>query len=273
MTRLHQPTEFPGWSTLLSDRGFDSGVLLLLDFDGTLSDIAATPEAAVLRSGNADALGALSKASGNIIGVISGRSLDDVSALVGLPELVYAGNHGMEIRGAGLEYLNPYAATTVASLGQIAARLEVALDDIPGTRVENKTLTLTVHYRQTPDGYHDAVKSIVNDVAGRFWDTGLYRTTTAKAAIELKPAVDWDKGRALDFIRTSAAPNALPIYFGDDLTDEDAFLAARFAGGYGVFIGPAGAPTCANYRLDSPAAVTDVLNDLASRLPKRSEEA
>lgn len=239
-------------------------VLLLLDFDGTLSEIAPRPEGAALRPGNADLLAALSRKPGYTVGILSGRALDDVAHRVGVPGLVYAGNHGLEISGPDLQYLHPAAAASIPPLSQIANRLVAALSDVPGAQVENKTLTLTVHYRRVPPEYHGRVESIVQDVAGPAITAGQIRVSTAKAAIELRPAVDWHKGRALDLVRSRLAPGAFPIYVGDDATDEDAFAAAQNAGGFGVFVGPAGSPTLAKYRLDSPAAVSDALAQLAS---------
>ena len=238
-------------------------VLLLLDFDGTLSEIVARPEDATLRPGNAGLLEALNRKPGYTVGVVSGRELSDVSRRVGVPGLVYGGNHGLEICGPDLEYRHPDAAAAIARFAELAARLETALAEAPGAHVENKTLTLTVHYRQTPAEHHERVVAIVNDVAGLEIAAGRVRLAAAKAAVELRPSIDWHKGRALELIRSRRAPQACPVYVGDDATDEDAFAAAQAAGGRGVFVGPPGSPTCAKYRLDSPAAVSAALTQLA----------
>ena len=252
-------------------------LLTLLDFDGTLSDIAARPEDAVLRAGNAPLLQALASGMPGVIaiagvGVISGRALDDVSRRVGVPGLVYAGNHGLEIAGPGIRYRHPAAAAAVPMMAEAAGRLAAGLDGIPGILVENKGITLTLHYRRTPAeyrcravaGFYDAVRPLA---AG-----GRCRITAAKAALELRPAADWHKGRALELIRARIAPGAVPLYIGDDATDEDAFRAAQAAGGAGVCVLPAGdadagadavTDTAAGWRLASPAAVTAALSELA----------
>ena len=250
--------------SLSKDVSTQSSLLLLLDFDGTLSEIAPRPEDAVLRPGNSKLLEALSRKPGSTVGILSGRSLDDVAHRVGVPGLVYAGNHGLEISGPDLQYLHPAAAASIPAFSEIASRLVSALSDVPEAQVENKTLTLTVHYRRVPPECHHRVESIVQEVAGPAITAGRIRSSTAKAAIELRPAVDWDKGRALDLVRSRLAPGAFPIYIGDDATDEDAFAAAQDADGFGVFVGPAGSATRAKYRLDSPAAVSDALAKLAS---------
>jgi len=264
---LTQPTAFPGWSDLIPPGPGRPPVLLLLDFDGTLSEIVEHPESAALRPGNADLLESLNRKPGSTVGVISGRSLDDVRRRVGVPGLVYGGNHGLEICGPHLQYLHPHAAAAIAHFAELAALLDASLAEIPGAHVENKTLTLTVHYRQTPAEHHARVGAIVDDVAESAITAGRVRLAAAKAAIELRPSIDWNKGRALELIRSRLAPDAVPIYIGDDATDEDAFAAAQAVGGCGIFVGPADFPTRAKYRLDSPAAVTNALADLASINP------
>ncbi len=242
-------------------------VLLLLDFDGTLSEIVARPEIATLRPGNARLLKTLTQSPGYTVGIISGRSLDDVSRRVCLPNLVYGGNHGLEIAGPGLDYLHPDAANAIATLSDTSRRLEAALADVTGSLVENKSLTLTVHYRQVPAEQQEQLRSIVASVSHPHLDNGLIRVSTAKAAIELRPAVDWNKGRALELIRARLAPAAFPIYVGDDSTDEDAFASAQALGGIGVFVGPPSAPTVARRRLETPAGVTCFMSRLIMAEP------
>ena len=237
-------------------------ILLLLDFDGTLSAIAPSPDAAVLRPGNAALLKGLAYHPQCTVGIISGRRLDDVSQKVGVPGLVYAGNHGLEINGPGLQYCHPDVAAALPAIAQAASQMDVALSGVPGAFVERKTITLTVHYRRTPAEYHDTVASLFRDVTQPLIAAGRCRATTAKSALELRPAVDWDKGRALTLIRSRLAPSAFPVYIGDDATDEDAFQAAQALGGAGVLVGPATAETGAQWRLDTPADVSTALANL-----------
>ena len=264
VTNSTQPRPFPGWTSLLPHTHGGSGVLLLLDFDGTISDIVDNPDGAVLRPGNRDLLASLSERPSFMLGILSGRSLDDVRRRVAVPNLVYGGNHGLEISGPGLKYLHPAAAAAIGHLSGLAAALGAALSPIPGAHVENKTLTLTAHYRQTPDELHDRVHALVEEVAEPAVAAGRVRISSAKAAIELRPAIEWDKGRALNLIRARKSPNSLAIYIGDDTTDEAAFAAAQEVGGFGIFVGPKGSATRAKYRLDSPAAVGDALVDLSA---------
>ena len=259
------------WPRLLARIAGRPTVLLLLDFDGTLSDIVARPEDATLRPGNAASLDALNRKPGYTVGVVSGRELGDVSRRVGVAGLVYAGNHGLEIRGPDLEYRHPAAAAAIPVLAAAADRLATALADIPGAQVENKTLTLTVHYRRTPEERQERMTAIFREVTGRLVDEGIYRVTAAKSALELRPSVDWHKGRALELIRRRLAPSAFPIYIGDDATDEDAFAAAQASGGGGIFVGPPDAASCARYGLDAPSAVTAALSELAAIETRRRQ--
>ncbi len=252
------------WRSLLARIAHQPAILLFLDFDGTLSDITARPEDAALRPGNAALLNDLNGVPGYAVGVVSGRALADVSHRVGLPGLTYAGNHGLEIRGPNLTYLHPVAAAAVPILAQAAHRLSAALAVIPGAQVEHKTLTVTVHYRRTPGKYHQPVVAIFREAIAPLVERGLCRVTTAKSAIELRPAADWHKGRALNYIRCRLSPRAFPIYIGDDATDEDAFRSAQQAGGAGVFVGPSNALSAAQYQLDDPCAVTAALSELAA---------
>ena len=258
-----QPQPFPGWSGLLPHPAESSA--LLLDFDGTLSEIVDNPEAAVLFPGNRDVLASLGERPSLVVGILSGRSLDDVRQRVAVPNLVYGGNHGLEISGSGLQYVHPDAAAAIDCLAGLAVAIGEALSPIPGAHVENKTLTLTAHYRRTPAELHNRVRTLVEAAAAPAVAAGRVRISSAKAAIELRPSIDWDKGRALELIRTRKSPNAVPIYIGDDTTDEAAFAAAQDAGGFGIFVGPQDSATCAMYRLDSPAAVGQALADLSAR--------
>ena len=246
-------------------------LLTLLDFDGTLSDIAGRPEDAVLRAGNASLLQALADRMPGVVaavGVVSGRALADVAGRVGVPGLVYAGNHGLEIAGPGIRYRHPVAEAAVPMMAEAAGRLAAGLDGIPGILVENKGITLTLHYRRTPAEYRCRAVAGFYDVVRPLVAGGRCRITAAKAALELRPAADWHKGRALELIRAWIAPGAVPLYIGDDATDEDAFRAAQAAGGAGVCVRPAGdtdagIATAAGWRLGSPAAVTAALSELA----------
>lgn len=257
------PEQIP-WSALLERLAAPPHILLLLDFDGTLSEIAERPADAVLRYGNAELLETLGRNPRFTVGVISGRALNDVSERVGIPGLVYGGNHGLEIRSPGLEYVHPAASAAIPAIADAADRLAADLAHFPGAMVENKELTLTAHYRLTPPEFHDDIAMIFLDTVSALLSGGSCRVTTGKMAIELRPAVNWHKGDALDLIRFQLTADAYPLYIGDDETDEDAFEAALAAGGAGVYVAPSPPPqTRAICRINSPAEVSVCLSHLA----------
>src|SRR6185369_2814198 len=142
-------------------RARDAGrVLLALDFDGTLSPIAARPEAAVLPRATASALAGLAARGDVTVAILSGRSVADIRRRLGL-DCVYAGNHGLEIEGPGISFRHPEAVLRLPALFNACVDIDTALDGIGGAFVERKGLSCTVHFRQVPDAFHDQVRSAV----------------------------------------------------------------------------------------------------------------
>jgi trehalose 6-phosphate phosphatase len=238
------------------------------DFDGTLSEIVEDPDSARLVDGAADALISLSAACP--VAILSGRDLADVRERIGLPGLWYAGSHGFELTGPdGTHHQNPEAAASIPVLAGAAADLADQLGHIPGVVVEHKRFGVAVHYR-------NAARDRVGEVAAAVRTAGqrtALRVTTGREVIELRPNIDWDKGKTLrwvlDYIRDNeGAGPLLPIYLGDDITDEDAFDAVD---GDGIAIlvrhGDDGdRATAARYALDDPDRVREFTERLARRL-------
>jgi trehalose 6-phosphate phosphatase len=238
------------------------------DFDGTLSEIVEDPDSARLVDGAADALISLSAACP--VAILSGRDLADVRERIGLPGLWYAGSHGFELTGPdGTHHQNPEAAASIPVLAGAAADLADQLGHIPGVVVEHKRFGVAVHYR-------NAARDRVGEVAAAVRTAGqrtALRVTTGREVIELRPNIDWDKGKTLrwvlDYIRDNeGAGPLLPIYLGDDITDEDAFDAVN---GDGIAIlvrhGDDGdRATAARYALDDPDRVREFTERLARRL-------
>lgn len=238
---------------------------ICLDFDGTLSAIVGDPDSATLADGAADALRRLAALCP--VAVISGRDLPDIRQRVGITGLWYAGNHGYELTGPDGSHHENDAATSWTPIGQqAAAELGDSLEHIPGVRVEHKRFTVAVHYRNAAADQIDGVIETVSRYGHRH---GL-RITYGRKLIELRPDLDWDKGTALTWIRQRIirSGRALPVYVGDDSTDEDAFDTVRFSG-IGVVVRNAeddDRPTAAQFSLDSPAEVVAFLRKLGHRL-------
>ena len=227
-------------------------VLVLFDFDGTLAPIATRPELATLPPETKQALQVLGDSEKFIVGVVSGRGLDDLRERVGLPALIYAGNHGLEIVGANVVFLHPDAGSLQGFLRQIHQRLRTAMAEQPGVIIEDKGLTLSVHFRLVSDDQVNQVEERFNSAVAPFRESAKIRVTRGKKVLEVRPNVDWNKGSAIAKIMEVNPAATLSVFFGDDLTDEDGFEVVQDAGGIAVFVGPTRQPTKAQYRVDSP---------------------
>lgn len=199
---------------------------VFFDFDGTLSDIVEDPDAAWLAPG---ALEALQKLAARCpIAVLSGRDLADVTQRVGLPGIWYAGSHGFELTAPdGTHHQNDAAAAAIPVLKQAAAELRQQLGPFPGVVVEHKRFGVAVHYRNAARDRVGEVAAAVRTAEQRH----ALRVTTGREVIELRPDVDWDKGKTLlwvlDHLPHSGSAPLVPIYLGDDITDEDARSGTR----------------------------------------------
>ncbi|MBI2803435.1 MAG: trehalose-phosphatase [Planctomycetes bacterium] len=235
-------------------------MLLGLDFDGTLSPIVEDPSKAELSLETQDIIKALAAIPGISVAIVSGRSLQDVRGRVGIDGLIYAGNHGLEIHGPGLSYLDPTAVKARRALGWLAAALTKGLSQITGVIVENKSLTLSVHCRQVAIEDRETVFRHVQAAAAVAPDC--FRISVGKLVYEVCPQAHWHKGSAMRWIDGQIGrQNTLTLYLGDDRTDEDAFRT--LAHGITVKVGEP-CETAATYHLDSPASVREFLYWLAS---------
>jgi trehalose 6-phosphate phosphatase len=240
---------------------------VFFDFDGTLSDITGDPDSARLSEGAADALTLL--VAQCPVAILSGRDLADVRQRIGLPGIWYAGSHGFELTGPdGAHHQNPDAAASIPVLKQAAAQLTDQLGHIPGVVVEHKRFGVAVHYRKAARDRLGEVTAAVRSAGQRI---GL-RVTTGREVIELRPNVDWDKGKTLrwvlDYMRDDEADPLLPIYLGDDITDEDAFDAVR-NDGITVVVrhsDDGDRATAALFALDNPEQVREFTERLAGQL-------
>ncbi len=243
---------------------------VFFDFDGTLSDIVNDPDTATLAPGAHDALRRL--AGQCPVAVLSGRDLADVTERVGLPGIWYAGSHGFELTAPdGTHHQNDTAAAAIPVLEQAAADLRDRLGSIPGVVVEHKRFGVAVHYRNAA---RDRVGEVAAAVRAAGRGDGL-RVTTGREVIELRPNIDWDKGKTLRWVidhlqqaGSGARENLVPIFLGDDITDEDAFDAVR-QDGIPIIVrhdDDGDRATAALFALDSPAQVSEFVERLARQL-------
>lgn len=216
-------------------------VALFLDFDGTLVDIAETPNAIRIPDDLPRRLADLDARVGGRLALITGRSLVDIRSHLGPVSVMVVGSHGAEHGDTPAEatMLSRDAAAAIATL---AARW-------PGLLVETKPHGVAIHYRQEPDA-GPAVLTVMDDIAERE-ELAVRR---GKMVVELGPA-QANKGRAV--ARLMAEPRyagATPLFIGDDITDEDGFVAVAAAGGHGILVG-APRPTAAHFRLENTQEV------------------
>jgi trehalose 6-phosphate phosphatase len=245
-------------------------VLLLCDYDGTLTPIVDKPELAGLSEKTRQLLQALARQSHFTVGIISGRALADLRHRVGINGIIYAGNHGLEIEGPGIGLVNPLAAEMRPVFRLITQVLNKALAPIRGVQVEDKGLTISVHYRMVEEGKSEEVTNALERVIATARSLGKVRITSGKKVYEVRPAVEWDKGEAIALLIErygKTKKELLPIYLGDDQTDEDGFKVIEKQGGISVFVGEETGNSAARYYLKSPAEVEQLLSRLVYPAP------
>jgi trehalose-phosphatase len=243
-------------------------ILLLTDYDGTLTPIVERPESANLPESTRLLFEALARHYEFTVGVISGRSLEDLKEKVSIRDIIYAGNHGMEIEGPGISFVNPMAEEFRPILRIVHQVLSRALQGIRGVIVEDKGLSLSVHYRLVEEDKTEEVKNTFQRIAGGAQALGKVRITSGKKVHEVRPAVTWDKGKAIKLLmkrygKGGRKSGLLSIYLGDDLTDEDGFrVIENYGNGLSVLVGEKGQHSAARYFLKSPAEVAAFLEIL-----------
>lgn len=239
---------------------------VFIDYDGTLTPIVDRPELAVLDASVREAIRELAELCP--VAIVSGRDRADVEQLVGVEGLIYAGSHGFDIAGPnGMSMQYPGAAEFLPDLDRAAATLRERLNDVAGALIERKRYAIAVHYRLVTTDELPRVEAAVDAALAAAPDR--LRRTGGKKVFELRVRLPWDKGRAVAWLLDSLhlnRPEVLPIYLGDDETDEDAFAALRERNGIGVLVAPQPQKTHAHYRLDDPDAVGRFLRALIETL-------
>lgn len=241
-------------------------LLLFLDFDGTLTPIEPHPDMVHLPTARAAKLQALNANPQVSTMIISGRERANLQARVGVPGLIYAGNHGLEISGPGLVFVEPTAVECRGALQALAADLAHRVAALPGAFVEDKGLTLSIHYRQAPPDSAETIRQTVHCALANA--SHPFQLTTGNMVFDVRPRVAWSKGTAANWIRTQLAkPDALAVYIGDDATDEDAF--ACLSDDITIKVGGGPSETAAAFQVESHEDVWRFLSWLGTVLQGR----
>ncbi|CAL9071754.1 probable trehalose-phosphate phosphatase 6 [Musa acuminata AAA Group] len=242
-------------------------IVMFLDYDGTLSPIVDDPDSAFM----SDAMRAAVKEVAGCFptAIVSGRCRSKLFDFVKLTELHYAGSHGMDIEvPKGTKYtkkkktvLFQPASEFLPMIKKVHKALSEKTKPIPGAKLENNKFCVSVHFRCVDEKHWRVLLEQVWFVLKEY---PMLRITPGRKVLEIRPIIKWDKGRALQFLLDSLgfadSKNVLPVYIGDDLTDEDAFKVLRDRGrGIGILVSEFPKETNASYFLRRPSEVMEFL--------------
>lgn len=237
-------------------------VLVCLGFDGTIVPIHDTPGEVQLSAAAREELRGVAAHGRATVAVFSGRERKELAHLIGVPDVIAVGNHGLEIVGPHVLFLEPTAAQFCDQIQDMRAELEQRLKTVPGAIVENKWLSVAVHYRTVPPDQQEKLRQIVHGALANAAHPFLLRE--GSMVYEVRPRAYWNKGHALVWLRDRIdESDVLTIYAGDDPSDEDAFTALPDV--VSIKVGDA-ATTAARYAVDEPADVHEFLRWLRNQL-------
>lgn len=255
-------------------------IVVFLDYDGTLSPIVDNPDRAYMTKKMRATVRDVARYFPTAI--ITGRGAAKVYEFVKLAELYYAGSHGMDIMGpakssngskanctrttdkkGGVVLYQP-ASEFLPMIDKVSALLVEKTKRISGAMVENHKFCVSVHYRRVEEKSWEALADQVISVIKEYPQL---RLTQGRKVFEVRPIIKWDKGKALEYLLVSLGlanrNDVLPLYIGDDRTDEDAFKVLRDRGqGYGILVSTVPKETNATYSLKKPSEVMKFLERL-----------
>ncbi|KAG7306371.1 hypothetical protein JYU34_008996 [Plutella xylostella] len=270
-----QPVTIDDFDEYLSKYiGYTQKLALLLDYDGTLAPIAPHPDLATLPLETKHTLQRLSNMSDVYIAIVSGRNVENVKNMVGIEGITYAGNHGLEIlHPDGSKFVHPMPMELQDNVVKLLKALQeqVCRD---GAWVENKGALLTFHFRETPI----AKRAALADKARELITASGFTPAPAHCAIEARPPVQWNKGRASIYILRTAfgldwSERIRVIYAGDDVTDEDAMQALKGMAATFRIASDTITKTSAERRLSSTDSVLAMLKWIERHFSRRKPRA
>mgnify|MGYP006286323549 FL=1 len=238
--------------------------VFFFDYDGTLSPIVKDPEKAFISERRRELLHTL--AEQYTVAVVSGRDRSDIQSFVNLDNIIYAGSHGFRISGPrGMHKELEEARELLPRLDKMEKQLTATLENvIEGVQIERKYYAIAIHYRNAPRGAYKEIVERVNTIIGGDRD---FKKGRGKKLLEVKPALQWHKGKAVEWIMDKlnfSWPNEyIPLFIGDDVTDEDAFKALA-DDGIGILVGEHSQLSAATYHLENVGQVDAFLEELVA---------
>jgi trehalose 6-phosphate phosphatase len=241
---------------------FSRNWALFLDIDGTILELAETPERVVVTAGLRALMRELNAAAGGAFALISGRSLGDIDALFDIPGLAAAGLHGVECRTSdGVTHVQSVDDSLIQSF---RGRLRAYTDRYPGLLLEDKKLSIAIHFRRASNLQAEVERILRETIAGH---DSAFHIQSGKMIAEIKPRGS-DKGFAIRrFMQSPPFQSRMPLFIGDDVTDEDGFRAVNELRGVSVKVGHG--PSNASHRMEHPADVIEWLRSYLNFLEAR----
>ncbi len=238
-------------------RPHDARPIVLMDFDGTLTEFGIDPASVTLTPARQILLQTLGRRADLSAGLVSGRRIGDLRERVpAAPSMFFAGLHGLEIEGPGLKFSHKAIALAAPGLSLLAKDLRRAVKPLPGVFVEDKTYSIALHVRAASKADRLHATTRFNALSEPLLSEGTVRLQPGDNVFELLPNVDWAKGDAvraiIRHVETDMKQSVWPVYIGDDATDEDAF---EEIGVNGLTIAVGKRPAGASFQIADPAAV------------------
>lgn len=252
-------------------------IILLTDFDGTLTPIREHPDLAVLSEEARNVLLKFSRNRTFFLGIITGRSLRQIKKLVNIPGVLYAANHGIELEGPGIRFSSSEAKKARCNLWHMYMRLFKSLRHIEGVYLEDKGYTISLHYRLVKKASDvEFITKTLDSIIKPYLERKMLFLTTGKMVYEIRPPVKWNKATTIQWLLTNYFPlefsgDALLVYLGDDQADIEVFTALdgkRLT----IYVGTPSDTSAADYYVNSPDEVKTFLELLYTQKDEGSNE-
>lgn len=266
--------ELPGEAALRIEllarlRGGAAGFWLMLDYDGTLADFAPTPETILPDEELIALLARLARTPGLRLAIVSGRMLSHVQALVPVRGLALAGTYGVEIQAPSGEVFQAIDARGIGPLLEtVKSEWQAAIAGHEGFYLEDKGDAIALHGRFATEADARQVYARASDVVRPYSDTRPVRILQGNRFLEICAEGTSKANAVRTILERFPFPGSVPIYFGDDDKDEEAFGEVKVHNGICVLVSPEDRPTLAGFRLPSPGDVRNFLGEIPGLLTK-----